>query len=226
MVRSGNRTKEGVMRKSLALSAIAMLALAGPAMAGTFSYSLLEAGLIGDSIDDPDDNDDLKGGGLGLHGSWEINRALFGFTDLSGTSYEYRNEPDDRYDFSTGKFGLGLGFHFPMGRRVDFVGAISYQRLRLENDYFDISRNEQGYGIDLGIRGMITERLQWTVYSHYVDYKDDDAGDGDNDKNDRSWSAGFRYYFTRQFAAGIDIGSTDKNQGNALLAFRWDVGNR
>jgi hypothetical protein len=210
------------MRKSLALSAIAMLALAAPAMAGTFSYSLLEAGLIGDAIDDPDGDNDLKGGGLGLHGSWEINRALFGFADLSGTKYEYRDQPTDELDFSAGKFGIGLGFHIPLGRRVDFIGTASLQRLRLENDFDNTSLNEQGYGIDLGLRGMITERLQWTVGTHYVDYGRENGEDND----DQFWSAGFRYYFTRQFAMGVDIGSTDKNQANALIAFRWDVGNR
>jgi hypothetical protein len=206
------------MRKSLALSAIALLALAGPAMAGTLSYSLVEGGLIGDSIDDPDGDNDLKGSGLGLHGSWEINRGLFGFADLSGTEYQYRHAATDQDDFSAGKLGLGIGFHFPMGRRVDFVGALSLQRLRLDNDYFDTTLNEEGYGIDLGLRGMITERLQWTLGTHYVDYG--------HDNDDSSWSTGLRYYITRQFAVGVDIGSTDKNQGNALIAFRWDVGNR
>ncbi len=49
------------MRKLLLLPAMATLALAGPAMAGTFSYDMIEAGLTSDSIDDPNGNNDLDG---------------------------------------------------------------------------------------------------------------------------------------------------------------------
>ncbi len=31
----------------------------------------------------------------------------------------------------------------------------------------------EGYGIDVGLRGLIGERLQWTVGMHRVDYGDD-----------------------------------------------------
>jgi hypothetical protein len=209
----------GFMRKTLVLSALASLALAGPAMADTFSYSYLEGGLFGDSIDDPDGNaNDLKGGGLGLNASWAINRALFGFANLNGTEYEYRRAPTDEDDFSAGRLGLGLGVHFPIGRRVDVVTGFSLQRLRLENDFYDTTLNEDGWGMDIGLRGMIGERLQWTVAWHNVDYG--------RDNEDSSWSTGFRYYFTRTFAMGIDFASTDENQASGLIAFRWDVGNR
>jgi hypothetical protein len=212
----------GFMRKSLVLSALASLAslaLAGPAMAGSLSYSYLEGGLFGDSIDDPDGNaDDLKGGGLGLNASWTINRALYGFVNLNGADYEYRNAPSDVDDFSAGRLGLGLGIHVPLGGKVDLFAGLSLQRLRLENDYYDTTLNEQGHGFDLGLRGLIGERLQWTVAMHHVDFG--------RDNEDKSWSTGFRYYFTRTFAMGLDVASTDENQGSALIAFRWDVGNR
>jgi hypothetical protein len=207
------------MRKTLVLPALAALALSGPAMADNLSYTYLEGGLFGDNIDDPDNNlNDLRGSGLDLKASWAINRALFGFGNLSGTEYEYRNEPTDDYDFSAGKLGLGLGVHFPIGRRVDVVTGFSLQRLRLENDTANTTLNEDGWGMDLGLRGMIGERLQWTVSWHNVDYG--------RDNEDSSWSTGFRYYFTRTFAMGLDLASTDENQASGLIAFRWDVGNR
>ena len=207
------------MRKTLVLPALAALALAGPAVADNLSYTYLEGGLFGDSIDDPDGNQfDLRGSGLDLKASWAINRALFGFANLSGTEYEYRNEPTDDYDFSAGKLGVGLGVHFPIGRRVDVVTGFSLQRLRLENDSDNTTLNEDGWGLDLGLRGMIGERLQWTVSWHNVDYG--------RDNEDSSWSTGFRYYFTRTFAMGLDFATTDENQASGLIAFRWDVGNR
>jgi hypothetical protein len=97
------------------------------------------------------------------------------------------------------------------------VSGVALQRLRLE-DEFDNAINEQGYGLNVGLRGMAGQRLQWNVGMNYVDYGDD--------FDDTSWIAGFRYYFTRTFAMGIDVGSTDKDQGQGLIAFRWDIGNR
>jgi len=207
------------MRKLLVLPAMATLALAGPAMAGTFSYDMVEAGIIGDSIDDPHGNNDLDGRGLSLGGSVALTPHVFGFGNISGTHYEYRHF--DGSDFDVGNFQLGLGFNMPLNSRLDLVSGISLQRLHLENDTQD-SLNESGYGLNVGLRGMIGPRLQWTVGMNYVDYGRDNGDAGD----DTSWNAGFRYYFTRVFAVGVDVGSTDKNQANALIAFRWDLGNR
>ncbi|MEJ0099967.1 MAG: outer membrane beta-barrel protein [Pseudomonadota bacterium] len=206
------------MRKFLVLSALATLGVAGPVMAGTFSYDMVEAGIIGDTIDDPNGNDDLDGQGLSIAGSVSLTPNLYGFAGASSTDYEYRHIDDS--DFTVGNFNIGLGFHVPLNRRIDLVTGVSLQRLRLHNDTDTL--NEDGYGLDVGLRGMLGPRLQWTVGMHYVDYGRDGGDDGD----DTSWSAGFRYYFTRVFAVGVDVGSTDKNQANALIAFRWDLGNR
>jgi len=203
------------MHKSLALSAIAALALAGPAVAGDFSYNTLELGLIGDSIDDPNGDQGLDGSGMSVSGTWAFSPGLFGFASLSGTDYEYRNY--DNQDFTAGQLQLGVGFNVPLTSQLDLVSGISMQRLRLE-DQDNYTLNESGYGLKVGLRGLVGRRFEWTAGLNYVDY-------GDN-KDDTFWNAGFRYYFTRMFAMGLDVGSTDKNEGNAVLAFRWDFGNR
>lgn len=205
------------MRKSLALSAIAAMALAGPALAADkFSYTYIEGSLSGEAIDDPNGNEEIEGSGVGLTGSVALNKHVFGFMNLSGTDYQYKNYDDS--DFSIGRFGLGVGLNVPLGSRVDLVSGVSLQRLRAKLEDFDDATNEQGYGLNVGLRGLIGERLQWTVGLNYVDF-------GDN-FDDTSWTTGFRYYFTRTFAMGLDVGSTDKNQGQGLIAFRWDIGNR
>jgi hypothetical protein len=202
------------MRKSLAVPALAALALAGPVMAGNFSYNMLELGLIGDNIDDPNGNEDLEGSGASISGSWALGSNLFGFANLSGTDYRYRHYSDS--DFKAGQFQLGLGFHVPLTSQLDVVSGASLQRLRLEDNYNN-SLNESGYGLNVGLRGLAGRRFEWTARMNYID-----LGDGGDDT---SWTAGFRYYFTRLFAMGLDVGSTGKNEANALIAFRWDFGN-
>jgi hypothetical protein len=203
------------MRSSLALCAVATLALAGPAMAGDFSYNTLELGLFGESIDDPNGDEGLDGSGISVSGSWAFSPGVFGFASLGGTEYEYRNY-DDR-DFTLGQLQLGVGFHVPLSEQLDLVSGISLQRIRLEDD-FNYTLNESGYGLNVGLRGLVGRRFEWTAGLKYVDF-------GDH-QDDTSWSAGFRYYFTRLFAMGLDLGSTDKNEGSAVIAFRWDFGNR
>lgn len=202
------------MRKALAIPALAALALTGPVMAETFSYNMLELGLIGDNIDDPNGNEDLQGSGASIAGSWEFGPSTFGFASLSGTDYQYQHYSDS--DFTAGHIEAGLGFHFPLSSRVDLVSAASLQRVRLE-DTFNNTLNESGYGLKFGLRGLIGQRLEWTARVNYDDYGDIGG--------DTSWTAGFRYYFTPMFAMGLDVGSTDKNEANALIGFRWDFGN-
>ena len=203
------------MRKVLAIAAVAALAAAGPVMAADFSYNTLELGLYGQSIDDPNGDEGLDGSGLVMNGSWEFSPGVFGFASLGGTEYEYRNYDDS--DFTLGELQLGVGFHVPLSSQVDLVSGVSLQRLRFEDD-FNNTLNENGYGLNVGLRGMAGNRFEWTAGIKYVD-----LGEG---QDDASWTAGFRYHFTRLFSMGLDIGSTDSNEGNALIGFRWDFGNR
>jgi hypothetical protein len=203
------------MGKSLALCAISALALASPVMAGDFSYNTLELGLYGESIDDPNGDEGIDGSGMIVSGSWAFSPGIFGFASLSGIDYEYRNY-DDR-DFTLGQLQFGVGFHVPLSSQVDLVSGVSLQRLRLEDDY-NYTLNENGYGLNVGLRGLAGNRFEWTAGLKYVD-----LGEG---QDDTSWTAGFRYHFTRLFSMGLDIGSTDRDQGSALIGFRWDFGNR
>ncbi len=72
------------MRKTLVLSALASLALAGPGHGGFPQLQLSGGGLFGDSIDDPDGNiSDLKGGGSRpQRHSWAISHVMYGFANL------------------------------------------------------------------------------------------------------------------------------------------------
>lgn len=203
------------MRSVQVVAAMAVLLVGGPVVAGDFSYNMLELGLYGEAIDDPDGDEGIDGSGLSLNGSWAFTPGVFGFASLAGTDYEYRNYDDS--DFSAGHLKLGVGFNVPLSERLDLVSGVSLQRLRLEDD-FNNTLNERGYGLNVGLRGLVGQRFEWTAGLDYVDYG--------RDNDDTSWKAGFRYYFTRLFAMGLDLGSTDEEQGSAVIAFRWDFGNR
>src|SRR5690554_5701857 len=93
------------MRKTITCGAFAAL-LAGPALADNFSYSMIELGLIGATVDDQAGDLDVEGGGLSLRGSAEFTPNVFGFVDLSTTRYELKYY-DEHFDIGRG--GLGIG---------------------------------------------------------------------------------------------------------------------
>jgi hypothetical protein len=195
------------MRTSAAVGALAAV-LAGPALADDFSYNKLELGFISTEIEDISPGVDLEGDGLSIGGSVEFGPTIHGFASLSGVEYED--------DLDVGTLSLGLGFNHSLAPALDLYSGISYERLKLELDGFsDVI--EEGYGITAGLRGRVGERLELNAGLKYADY-----GDG---LDDTTIMLGGRYYFTRQFAAGLDY--TGNDDGDTwILALRYDFGRR
>lgn len=195
------------MHKSIAAGAVAAL-LAGPALADGFSYNNLELGFIGTEIEDFDTAGDIEGDGLSIGGSVEFGAGIHGFGSVSGVEYE------DILDVGT--LSLGLGFNHALAPQLDLFSGISYERLKFELDGFD-DLVEEGFGLTAGLRGRIGERIELKAGLKYADY-----GDG---LDDTTILAGGRYYFTRNFAAGLDY--TENDDGDTwILALRYDFGDR
>jgi hypothetical protein len=195
------------MRMSLATGAVAAL-LAGPVLADGFSYNNIELDFIGTEIEDFDSEGDLEGDGISIGGSVEFGPSIHGFASITGVEYE---------DFlDVGTLSLGLGFNHALAPQLDLFSGISYERLKLELDGFD-DLVEEGYGLTAGLRGRVGERIELSAGLKYTDY-----GDG---LDDTTIMAGGRYYFTRNFAAGLDY--TENDDGDTwIIALRYDFGDR
>ena len=194
------------MLKPAVLGAVAAL-IAGPALADGFSYNNIEARFISTEIEDVEPGVDLEGDGFAIAGSVEFGSTIHGFGTLSGTEYE------DTID--VGSLTAGLGFNHSLAPALDLVTGVSYERLKVE---VEDSRNiEEGFGLNAGLRGRVGENVELTAGLKYTDY-----GDG---LDDTTIMAGGRYYFSRNFALGLDYSENDDGDTWAL-AFRYDFGNR
>jgi hypothetical protein len=204
------------MRKSVALPAIAALALAGPAMADGFSYSYIEGALGGSDleIDGLSGSADGEGGAIG--GAVEFGPHAFGFVNF--TSLEYEDE------LTIGSGSLGVGFNWALSPKLDLVSGLSFERVRLESD--GDSASEDGYGLSVGLRGLIGERFEWTVGGKYRDIDETKIS---------TFSVGGKYFITPRFALGLDIlgnnyeddeGGAEIDESIALITFRYDFGKR
>jgi hypothetical protein len=197
---------EDRMRKSAVLGAVAAL-VAGPALADGFSYNNIEARFISTEIEDVEPGVDLEGDGFAISGNVEFGSTIHGFGSIGGTEYE------DTID--VGALTAGLGFNHSLAPALDLVSGVSYERLKVE---VDGGRSiEEGFGLNAGLRGRVGDKVELTAGLKYVDFGDD--------LDDTTIMAGGRYYFSRNFALGLDYSENDDGDTWAL-AFRYDFGNR
>jgi hypothetical protein len=190
------------MRKGIVLGSIAVLGLASQAYAADgFSYSFIEAGYISTDLDDETLGFDVDGDGFALRGS-------VGFTDLLHGYVDYTNQD---YDFgvSIDTWEVGIGASHSLNPNADLVGRLGYAK-------FDAGvLDENGFALQAGVRGRVTDRFEVEGLVHYVDYGDEIDG--------TSFIANGRYFFTDEFAAGIgaELGN-DATIWNVSLRYNFN----
>lgn len=190
------------MRKFVALGTLAALALgAQSAAAEGFSYNLIEGSYAFADFGGGADAD-----GFGIKGSWALAPTIHVFGGLQNL------EGDGGGSFDT--LNLGVGMNWGLTDAVDLVGGVSYERIKSGS-------SESGFGVGVGLRGLVGESFELNGSVKYSDVGD--FGDG------ISFSAGGRYYFTQNFAAGVDFTKLDFDNGDAdvwTISLRYDFGSR
>jgi hypothetical protein len=197
--------QEVVMRKYILALLAATLAFA-PLLARAEgpSYSFVEAGYIVTDIDDFDEDFD----GFGIGGSFEFVENWFLYARYLDQSAEIFGVDID----ATG-FDVGVGYAFPLTDAMDLYGKLGYTQVELEA--FDESVDDDGYALSLGLRGRVMEQLELEGAVNYVDLSD--SGD------DTSFGLAARWFFTPQFALGIEGGFGDDADSYGVSA-RWEFG--
>ena len=172
-------------KRFLGLS-ISLLAL--PAFAGDISYNYVELGYEKIDIDDPGLGFDVDGDGFGVGGSFEIGESWFVAISYSQADFDFGVDLD--------QFAAGVGWHTLMSNNSDFYAQLQYVRAEASVSGFG-SVDEDGIGAEIGIRGMVRDKLELGGSIGYVDLGD--AGDGS------SFGAHLLYNFTQNFAAGLFV---------------------
>ena len=176
------------MRRSMILASLAALGLGGPALASDLNYSFVELGWQQAEFDDLD----ADGDGFGIRGSMEFTNALHGFVSYS----------DQSYDFDVGGefIEIGVGYAWSLSPKLDIVGRLAYLDTSFDIPGFgDVS--DDGFALGGYLRGKPMENLELTGGVDLVDYSDGGS--------DEQFGLGVRYFFTKQFAAGLDMSFND-----------------
>jgi hypothetical protein len=100
-----------------------------------------------------------------------------------------------------------------MGKNVDVYGKLGY--VHAEADVPGPNLEDDGYLLGVGLRGRVVENLELEGGVNYTDLND--TG------NDTSLALAARYFFTPQFAAGIE-GEFGDDANTYGVNVRWSFG--
>ena len=158
-----------MLRKSWAV-ALLMIPLSAFAAEGP-SYNYVGADWFTGDIDAPGDEVDFDG--FDVEGSFAFAETLFVKARYADGSLD-----DDRIDGDSEEISVGIGAHTNQWTGgVDLFGVLSYERAEIDLDVpgGSFSADDDGFGVEVGLRSMVTEALELNGAVKYVDIGDTDG---------------------------------------------------
>ena len=158
-------------------------------------YSYVEAGWQNVELEiDGTFSDDVDGDGLFLGASFAVTDMLHIFASYGDSDLDLNVLGFDvNVGYST--LAAGAGMNFEISETVDFVGQLAYVDAEVDVSvpgFGSASEDESGYGLGVGVRGMVNEDFELNAWVNYVDLGDD--------ASDTAFSFGGVYNFTPVFA--------------------------
>ncbi|MGH8223316.1 MAG: outer membrane beta-barrel protein [Woeseiaceae bacterium] len=167
-----------MLRSILVLLAFAISATAA---AEGLNYTYLQASYGQVEFDDFD----VDGDGFGISGSFALTEQFF----LFGT-YEMA---DFDFDVEADTFDLGGGFHAPLADNIDVVATLAYVYTEVSSGFGSVDDN--GYGIGVGLRALVSPKVELNGGVEYVDLSDSGS--------DTGFGAGFLFHINDMFSVGL-----------------------
>ena len=175
------------MNTRLATTVLAAFALAPVAsQADGPGYSYVEGGYVRTDIDGIGKDAD----GFMVRGSVELGHDFFLFAGYLDQGV---------YGVDLNQYGVGAGYAWSIADTTDLYGKVGY--VKAEADVEGFGLDDDGYSLGIGIRSLVTKRLELEASVNYADYSD--LGD------DPTFGPGARWYFTEHFALGIEAQVAD-----------------
>jgi hypothetical protein len=159
-------------------------------------YTYVEANYIWTDLDVGDEKLD----GAELIGSLELPANFFGQVTASTQS--------DETDVEV--YRIGAGWHFGLIPRLDLFAIVSYLHVEADNASFD--SKEDGVQGDLGVRFLLTDRIELNGKMIWQDIDDED---------DVGFGLGARFYLIDRLSLGARMESLDEDETFAV-GLRFD----
>ena len=165
------------------------------AQADALDYSFVGLQYVSAEIDEVD----IDGDGYGVEGSFSLNDNYHIFASYGDLDYDY--------DVSSTSYDFGLGYSRALTRDMDLVATVSYVSAEVKQETLG-SYDDDGYGLGLGIRAMVSEKFELSGGLNYIDLSDSGS--------DTVVSVGAGFDVTRNIQVGAGISSSDDGTGYNL----------
>lgn len=175
----------------LIVSAV-LLTFAAIANADNFSYNHATVSYSQLDIDDIDVDGDTVD--LSLSAAISDSFHVFGSYGVGELDDDFGNNVD------VDTLSIGIGHHWSLSDQLDLVSSVSYEYIELDLAGFG-SEDDNGYGLELGLRYAATPQLELDAGISHVNF-----GDG---ADDTGFGAGALYNFTDNFSLGLSGSWTD-----------------
>lgn len=182
------------------LATATALILSAAALAETPSYNYIEGVYQRVDLDD-DFGPSIDGDGFGIGGSYELAENWHIFGGYSTTGFDF--------GIDLNELAIGGGYHADISDTTSFYANLAYVRAEVDASGFG-SVDDNGYGLMVGLRGMVTERLELDGNLGYVD-----LGDG---SDGTALGASALYAFTDGFSAGLTTSFDEDVTAYGLIA--------
>jgi hypothetical protein len=154
------------------------------------------------------DGDKLTG--FGISGTKLVGDNVF----IAGSYGSVSDDVDvfgSKVDMDLNTLSIGLGYRHAISSTTDFFGIVSYQDMEVEASFQGNSEDasENGYGLQAGLRSLVTAQLELSGSLSYVDIADE---------SETGFNVSAMYHFTDQFSAGVGYGKSDDVDSLSLSA--------
>jgi hypothetical protein len=176
------------------LGGILLAAAPLAALAEDMSYSFVDLAYVETEIDDVGPTLD----GYALRGSVGFATSWFAFG-------EYADQSVSGVDVTS--ITVGAGGHYGLAENLDLVGRLGWTQVEIDTGPFDL--DDDGYLVDLGLRGRVGDAVELEGGARYTDFSD--GGDA------TSLFLGGRFHFNETWALGAEY--QDGDDSSTILAY-------
>ncbi len=176
-----------------------LMGVAATANATDFNYTYVE-GSYQDIDADGLDADSYK-----ISGSYAINPKMNILADYEDGSID---NPIGNNDFDFDKTSIGLGYHSGISSKTDFTANV-----KLIDVSHDLAGDDTGYGLGVGVRHRLTDKIEVGSNIDYVDV---------NDNGDTTFKLNSRYYLTDKTSLGLSYSTSSDSVDVVSGGIRYD----
>ena len=164
------------------------------ALAEDMSYSFVDLAYVDTEIDGVGPSLD----GFALRGSVGFATNWFAFG-------EYADQSVSGVDVTS--ISVGIGGHYGLAESLDLVGRLGWTQAEVDSGPFNAE--DDGYLVDLGLRGRVGDAVELEGGARYTDFSD--GGDA------TSLFVGGRFHFNQTWALGAEY--QDGDDSSSILAY-------